>query len=105
MCPLPGRGTGTSFVPSCSPSQAAAREARAATGAQPSSEEGGAGGAVSASSSLGKCWGGVILSRGGLAEEGLELPVKFLGRSCVRPWKHPGIIVAGVFLEPWVVDP
>ena len=33
-------GTGTSFVPACSLGQAAAREARAAPGAQPSSEEG-----------------------------------------------------------------
>ena len=52
-------GTGTSFVPACSLGQAAAWEARAAPGAQPSSEEGvPAGAAVSLPvPASGKCCG------------------------------------------------
>ena len=68
--------TGTLFVPACSLSQAAAREARAATGAQPSSEEGVPAGLRGLCQfqpweSVVGCSGGVPL-RGGLAEEGLS---------------------------------
>ena len=69
-------GAGTWFVPACSLSQAAAKEARAApgAGAQPSSEEGVAGSlSVPASGKccgLCVCVGGYLL--GGPTEEGLS---------------------------------